>query len=100
MYDEVRKQIPDISLGTVYRNLKALCDEKEIIELDLAGGTRRYDSRLGKHHHFKCDSCGHVLDVDESTGKKIVAQFTQKTGLQINDYSLMLTGLCRDCQRS
>jgi Fe2+ or Zn2+ uptake regulation protein len=100
IYDEVRKQIPNISLGTVYRNLKALCDAKEIIELDLAGDTRRYEGRLDKHHHFKCDSCGHILDVDESMGGRIVAQFTQKTGLQINDFSLIFTGLCRDCQRS
>ena len=63
IYDEVRKDIPDISLGTVYRNLAAFKDEGLIISVGVVDGRERFDANTGEHAHFICLGCGSVLDI-------------------------------------
>ena len=58
IYDEVRKIVPRISKGTVYRNLRILCDRGDISELDLSGTVSRFDGRQECHYHFRCERCG------------------------------------------
>ncbi|MDY7019245.1 MAG: transcriptional repressor [Chloroflexota bacterium] len=65
IYNEVRKEIPDISLGTVYRNLKVLRKKGEILELEYGNTFRRFDGNRHKNYHFRCEKCGRVFNVDE-----------------------------------
>ena len=58
IYEAVRKEIPNISLGTVYRNLKLLSDEAEIMELDPAGNLSRFYGDMQSHYYFRCGQCG------------------------------------------
>ncbi|MBI2288549.1 MAG: transcriptional repressor, partial [Chloroflexi bacterium] len=60
IYDEVRKEMPGISLGTVYRNLRLLQARGEILRLDIAGDCRRFDANTNDHYHGRCDCCGQV----------------------------------------
>ncbi len=64
IYDQVKKDIPNISLGTIYRNLSVLEDMGEIIELNYGSSYSRYDANPENHYHFTCLSCGKVMDVD------------------------------------
>lgn len=64
VYDEIRKRIPNISLGTVYRNLNQLTETGEIIKLSCGGCCDRFDGNTSPHYHFICTLCGTVMDLD------------------------------------
>ena len=98
VYEQVRREIPNISLGTVYRNLKLLKQEGEILELDLASTLSRFDGNSQDHYHFRCEKCGRVFDVDEPVDKEIDYRVAQKTGFKVSHHRLEFRGLCKDCQ--
>ena len=100
IYNEVRKEIPNISLGTVYRNLRQLCEKGEILELDLCGTFSRFDGRKDNHYHFRCENCERVFDVDEPVDGKIDERVARITGFKISSHRLEFRGLCKDCQAS
>lgn len=100
IYEAVRKEIPNISLGTVYRNLRLLRDEAEILELDLAGSLSRFDGDTRSHYHFRCEQCGRVFDVNEPVDLERNERVAKKTGFRVSHHILEFRGLCRDCQTS
>ncbi len=100
VYDEVRKEIPNISLGTVYRNLRLLCQSGEISELDLCGNLSRFDARLDDHYHFRCEKCGRVFDIDELLTEDINDRVARKTGFAVECHKIEFRGICRECQNS
>lgn len=64
IYMNVRQQNPNISLGTVYRNLTLLADIGEIQRLRLGDGVDHFDAEMTPHYHFVCSECGNVLDLE------------------------------------
>ncbi len=64
VYAHVREVIPNISLGTVYRNLNMLADAGEILRLSCGGTSDRYDGTVAPHYHFLCRDCGSVSDLE------------------------------------
>ena len=100
IYDQVRKEIPNISLGTVYRNLKLLTQAGEIKELDIPGISSRFDGRTSNHHHLICEECGRIFDMDESVDRTMEIRITQKTGFKVKMQYLKFIGLCSDCQKN
>jgi Fur family peroxide stress response transcriptional regulator len=98
VYEQVRKEIPNISLGTVYRNLKSLAEAGEIYQLELAGSTSRFDGNMDNHYHFRCKKCGDMYDLDEPVDRSIEKRIAQKTGFKITQQRLELLGLCTKCQ--
>ncbi len=94
VYGEVRKVIPNISLGTVYRNLAELCQQKKLIKVCGQGNVERYDGYVEPHAHFVCESCGNVLDVD-----------TQKVDFchtlpSVTHTEITLYGTCDNCLKA
>jgi len=100
IYNEVRKEIPDISLGTVYRNLKLLREKGEIIELEYGNTFRRFDGNRHIHYHFRCEKCGRVFDVDKPIDGEIDESVAQKTGFKVLYHMLEFRGLCKECQNN
>ena len=98
IYDQVRKEIPNISLGTVYRNLKLLKEEGEVLDLDMAGNFSRFDGNNENHYHFRCEDCGRVFDIDEPVDRCIEERVSQKTGFRVSHHRLEFRGLCDSCQ--
>ena len=99
VYDQVRKEIPNISMGTVYRNLKLLAQAGQIRELDIPGSASRFDGSTSKHHHLICEKCGRIFDLDEAIDLKVEARIFQKTGFKVKRQYLKFIGLCSDCQK-
>jgi Fur family peroxide stress response transcriptional regulator len=99
IYDEVRKVIPNVSKGTVYRNLKVLREMGEISELDLSGTVSRYEGRKENHYHFRCSRCGRVFDLDEPVDRELDARVARSTGFKVACHQLEFRGLCRECQQ-
>jgi len=98
VYNEVRKEIPNISLGTVYRNLRLLSESGEILELELCGNLSRFDARSDNHYHFRCQKCGQVFDVDEPVNSEMDKIAARRTGFRIMYHRLEFYGLCLECQ--
>ena len=98
VYEAVKREIPNISLGTVYRNLRLLSEQGEILELTLAGSLARFDGHNQSHYHFRCEGCGSVFDVAEPVDTGLDARVAQETGFQVFGHILEFRGWCRDCE--
>jgi len=98
VYEQVRKKLPRISLGTVYRNLRLLTQEGIISELDFAGTPSRFDANIQPHSHFRCERCSRIFDLAEPVHKEINERIARKTGFEVLNHQLEFSGLCKDCQ--
>ncbi len=99
IYDEVRKEIPNVSKGTVYRNLQVLQEDGAVSELNLNGTLSRYEAKQESHYHFRCEQCGRVFDLDEPVDKELDERVSKKTGFKVSHHQTEFRGLCKDCQR-
>jgi Fur family transcriptional regulator, peroxide stress response regulator len=99
VYEKVKKQIPGISLGTVYRNLRILKESGAIQEMEIAGEQAHFDGNPKPHYHFRCDVCGKILDLDEAVDKKLEKRVAQKTGFKVTHHHLEVGGVCVVCLR-
>ena len=99
IYDEVKKEIPNISKGTVYRNLKVLQENGQVLELNLNGTISRFEVKQDNHYHFRCEKCGRVSDIDMPVDRELDRHIEKITGLKISYHQLEFRGLCKDCQK-
>jgi Fur family ferric uptake transcriptional regulator len=98
VYTLVRKKIPRISLGTVYRNLEVLSSLGLILKLENAGCQRRYDGDVSPHHHIRCDVCGKVGDIFDVPDISEVEKGLD-TDFQITGHILEFSGICPECRK-
>ena len=100
VYMNVRQENPNISLGTVYRNLTLLADIGEIIRLRVGDGVDRFDADTSPHYHFVCTECGQVTDLKMES----IENITQIAGAgfdgHIAGHVTYFYGCCRHCMRS
>jgi len=99
VYDAVRREMPRVSLGTVYRNLQVLAEEGKIRSFE-RGGRIRYDGDLALHDHFSCDGCGLLLDIPRTAEALPAERRLKAQGFAIAGRTLEFHGLCRKCRRS
>jgi len=99
IYEGLRKEIPNISKGTVYRNLKVLQESGQIAELNIKGTVSRYETKQASHYHFRCEQCGRVFDINEPIDKGVDERVAKRTGFKVTRHQLEFRGLCKDCQR-
>lgn len=97
IYEEVRKTQPNISLGTVYRNLAKLTDSGKILKLDTGCGKEHYDGFTHRHYHFVCRSCDRVYDIDIPAFTGIDEQVSESLGFTVDSHSMIFYGKCADC---
>lgn len=97
IYMNVRQQLPNISLGTVYRNLTLLADIGEIQRLRVGDGVDHFDADISPHYHFVCTECGNVVDLQmdniDSINDIAGAGFDGK----IAGHVTYFYGTCRNC---
>lgn len=98
LYDIVRRQMPGLSLATVYRNLDLLAEQGTIRKLTLGGKETRFDGKLDRHYHVRCVRCGRVDDLRELPAESLPGQPRHAAGYQILDHSLEFVGVCPDCR--
>ena len=95
IYNSAREIEPNISLGTVYRNLKLLADEREIITLETEDKKIHYDGDLSRHSHFICQGCGRIIDLFEPAE---TPNELKKLGLMVSGEKCIYYGKCVDCK--
>lgn len=102
IYREVQRQIPQISLGTVYRNLNLLEESGMIRRIHTGAGSDRFDGILVKHPHFICSCCKRVFDLayrKETAPEQLAGMFCAD-GSEIREIQIQALGICRDCLKS
>ncbi len=99
LFGRVRKQMPRISLGTVYRNLEILSELGEIQKLELSGSLKRYDGHPHRHYHIRCVGCDTVADAPIAPLNQLEDELYQTTVFDIIGHNLEFTGLCPACSR-
>ena len=99
VYDKVREDIPNISLGTVYRNLNVLVDQGMIQKISCGEAEDRFDAVTTPHIHFYCRECGCVSDVHDTNAFERLAELVDDIDENVNTYSLICYGICNDCER-
>jgi Fur family ferric uptake transcriptional regulator len=98
VYEIVRKRIPKVSLGTIYRNLEILSGKGLIQKLDLGGAQRRFDGNTMTHYHLRCLECGRIIDLTTSPLKEIEETLSKLGDWEIIGHRLELIGLCQSCK--
>lgn len=96
VYDQVRQELPSISLGTIYRNLGQLEADGRIRRL-LDDGHFRYDANIEPHDHFRCLHCRRMFDVRIAL-QDIPTRLPDRPGFKVTDFNLELMGICDECQ--
>jgi Fur family ferric uptake transcriptional regulator len=99
LYDRVRKHMPRISLGTVYRNLEILTALGEIQTLELSGSQKRYDGIPAKHYHIRCLHCGRLDDAPIAPLSRLEDELYESTVYTIMGHRLEFMGLCPECSK-
>ncbi|MCB1162140.1 MAG: transcriptional repressor [Candidatus Krumholzibacteriia bacterium] len=96
---ELRKELPTLSLGTVYRNLGKLVEEGLVRELrpGVRGAGSRYDAALEAHHHFFCTRCGKVEDVYPGLPSTVKEAMIRSIDRDVSEFRLQFFGICEDC---
>ena len=98
VFSQLKPQIPDLSLGTVYRNLSIFKQQGAIASIAVVGGVERFDGNTAPHVHFICNDCGSVLDLHGMEIPQPLQQAAQaQTGGTVQTCQLSFTGQCRNC---
>ncbi|MFN2352914.1 MAG: Fur family transcriptional regulator [Desulfopila sp.] len=100
VYDMVRKRLPRIGLGTVYRNLELMADNGIILKIDVGGTQKRFDATTVCHYHIRCSQCDRVDDIDIPFQHHINESAAQSTSYTILGHHIEFSGICEDCRQA
>lgn len=98
LFTMVRKKLPRISLGTVYRNLEVLYQSGQINKLELAGTETRFDGMLEPHLHIRCTECGAIEDLMDPS--LVAARPQELNGFLVKGCRLEYFGTCPSCRNN
>ena len=97
IYLNLKQQNQKLSLGTVYRNLNRLVNDKKIMRLLVPGSSDRYDHNDFSHSHLVCSHCCKIFDIKLDILHKAEDIIKEQTGFEADDISLTVSGSCNDC---
>lgn len=97
IYAILKKDHPQLSLATVYRNLNGLAESGVILRIHIPGSPDRFDATTAQHNHLLCSVCGVLVDIPEFDMEEILTQLMEQTGARIQDRSVLFYGQCAAC---
>lgn len=97
VYTALKQENPNLSLGTVYRNLNQLSEAGMLLKIPIADGSDRFDGRTDRHYHMICEKCSKVFDVELDCLDSIPQTVRNNEGHVITRVTLNLKGVCSNC---
>lgn len=98
LFARLKPDIPDLSMGTVYRNLNLFKQQGLAVSVATVGGVERFDGNTEPHVHFICDGCGAVIDLESMELPKALSQAAESCcGGQVSGCNLSFSGKCSQC---
>ena len=99
VYETLKPDYPDLSLGTVYRNIKKFCESGKVRSVGVIRGQEHFDGDTSKHSHFVCSGCGRVLDIFEPVvAEETLAGIEEKHDFRIISEDILFSGVCPNCK--
>lgn len=99
IYRMLRPSLPNLSLGTVYRNLNLLTKNGDIVRIFLPSGNDRFDGRKKSHYHALCGKCGRIFDFELPLLSALDDIVEASTGIQIRKRDYIVEGICEACRQ-
>ena len=99
IYQNVKKEYPKISLGTVYRNLTLLVEVGEVKKISTGDGTEHYDADTSAHSHYYCRCCHRLLDLEITPSVDQVLSASSAGLGTVESANLLFTGVCNNCMK-
>lgn len=99
IYDMIVKKYPNISRGTVYRNLKVLSDNGEIRKVEMPSGADRFEHQCHEHYHARCVTCGRVFDVEMEFIADLEKNIKDTHGFAFTSHDIIFKGICLECKK-
>lgn len=100
VYEIARRSYPNISLGTVYRNLNQLSEHGILKKICSSYGSVRFDGRTDPHFHMVCTHCGKVFDVELEELLSIKEKLSDMYGFDVINYEVSIQGICKECKNT
>jgi len=100
VYDRLKSEFPDLSLGTVYRNLNILVEQGLIRKIDFGSTFDRYDANISQHYHFICERCGAITDLEFPIDDELNRKVEQAVGITPNRHRIEFYGICKQCRKN
>jgi len=97
VFDMVRKRLPRIGLGTVYRNLDLLAEKGIIKKLEVGGEQKRFDGDTSQHYHVRCVKCNRVEDIFIAKAKELEKSAASCCNYKILEHHVQFSGICSRC---
>ncbi len=98
VYENVKKEFPNISLGTVYRNLNLLVEIGRAVRIVTKNGFDRFDAKIAPHYHFICGDCGCIKDLQIQPISNVESQANALTDDVILGHEINFLGICEECK--
>jgi len=96
IFERVRRRVPTISLGTVYKALDTLKELGAVAEVDAPRSATRYEAVIEPHHHLVCETCGKILDL-HAPEYSALRPAGPVDGFHVNSCTVQFHGVCRAC---
>ncbi len=100
IYDEIKKDFTNLSMGTVYRNINILLDQNLIQKIEAGSSFDRFDANVSTHYHFICRECGNIDDLQMDVLEDLNTELNGLTNYQAERHRLDFYGLCPSCNQS
>ncbi|MCL2367371.1 MAG: transcriptional repressor [Oscillospiraceae bacterium] len=97
VYHELKPEIPDLSLATVYRNIRLFKEAGDVVSVGTVDGQERFDGNTLPHGHFICTACGAVIDFPAVSAPAEAMGSLEETGFQVDRIELTAYGVCGRC---
>ena len=99
IYQEIKKDYPDIAVATVYRNLALMAEEGQLLKVT-QGTADRFDINTHAHYHLRCTVCGKISDVNIPYLSELDEKLSKMLSQDIKNHSLEFYGICTDCLKN
>lgn len=97
IYNMLKEEYPELSLGTVYRNLNVLSDMGLIVKISSGLESEHYDGNTDNHYHFICTKCSKMFDIDIPYQANIVTDAQKNSSHKIIEHDIVFSGICESC---
>jgi len=97
IYRSLEPNFPNMSVATVYNNLKVFVEAGLVRELTYGDGASRFDADMSDHYHVICDKCGTIVDFEHPPLTHIEQKVEEHTGFAVKGHRMEIYGTCPDC---
>lgn len=99
LYNRLKEEFPNLSMGTVYRNLNILVEQELIDRIDFGSTFDRFEANVGPHYHFICEQCGAVIDLSLPIDPDLDRKVNESTQFTVRRHRIEFYGVCGRCKR-